>query len=72
MKKKAEAFEKLLVIMDRLRAECPWDQTQTFETLRKLTIEETYELAGKTRAAISGFIKYLKKYEALSISNCKL
>ena len=45
MKKKEEAFEELLSIMDRLRAECPWDKAQTFETLRKLTIEETYELA---------------------------
>lgn len=45
MKKKLEAFGELLTIMDRLRAECPWDKTQTFETLRKLTIEETYELA---------------------------
>jgi len=31
--------------MDELRAQCPWDQKQTFETLRPLTIEETYELA---------------------------
>ncbi len=45
MKKTLEAFGELLTIMDRLRAECPWDKEQTFETLRKLTIEETYELA---------------------------
>jgi len=45
MKKKLEAFGELLAIMDRLRAECPWDKTQTFESLRRLTIEETYELA---------------------------
>jgi XTP/dITP diphosphohydrolase len=45
MKNKEEAFKELLEIMDRLRAECPWDKSQTFETLRKLTIEETYELA---------------------------
>ncbi len=38
-------FTKLLDIMDELRAKCPWDQKQTNETLRKLTIEETYELA---------------------------
>jgi MazG family protein len=44
-KKSAEEFEKLLTIMDRLRATCPWDMKQTFESLRKLTIEETYELA---------------------------
>src|SRR5659263_641775 len=40
-----EEFKKLLDIMDELRAKCPWDQQQTNETLRKLTIEETYELA---------------------------
>jgi len=40
-----EEFEKLLNIMDKLRASCPWDRKQTFNTLRKLTIEETYELA---------------------------
>ncbi len=45
MKKTLEAFVKLLTIMNRLRAECPWDKEQTFESLRKLTIEETYELA---------------------------
>jgi MazG family protein len=44
-KKSAEEFEKLLAIMDRLRATCPWDMKQTFESLRKLTIEETCELA---------------------------
>lgn len=38
------AFERLLTIMDDLRAKCPWDMKQTFETLRHLTIEETYEL----------------------------
>ena len=44
-KKCSEEFEKLLTIMDKLRESCPWDMKQTFETLRKLTIEETYELA---------------------------
>lgn len=39
------AFERLLNIMDELRAGCPWDKKQTFETLRYLTIEETYELS---------------------------
>ena len=39
------AFERLLNIMDDLREKCPWDQKQTMESLRKLTIEETYELA---------------------------
>ncbi|MGV8994300.1 MAG: nucleoside triphosphate pyrophosphohydrolase [Flavobacterium sp.] len=38
------AFDRLLTIMDELRERCPWDQKQTFESLRHLTIEETYEL----------------------------
>ncbi|MBK6641487.1 MAG: nucleoside triphosphate pyrophosphohydrolase [Bacteroidia bacterium] len=38
------AFERLLNIMDDLRAKCPWDKVQTMETLRHLTIEEVYEL----------------------------
>ncbi|MGD0342183.1 MAG: nucleoside triphosphate pyrophosphohydrolase [Bacteroidales bacterium] len=40
-----EEFEKLLNIIDKLRITCPWDMKQTNESLRKLTIEETYELA---------------------------
>ncbi|MCP2025979.1 XTP/dITP diphosphohydrolase [Flavobacterium sp. HSC-32F16] len=39
-----KAFERLLIIMDELRAQCPWDKKQTLQTLRHLTIEETYEL----------------------------
>ena len=39
------SFNKLLDVMDELREKCPWDKKQTFETLRHLTIEETYELA---------------------------
>ena len=39
------AFQRLLTIMDELREQCPWDRKQTFGSLRKLTIEETYELA---------------------------
>lgn len=38
------AFDRLLTIMDELREQCPWDMKQTMETLRHLTIEETYEL----------------------------
>ena len=40
-----ENFERLVNIMDELREKCPWDKKQTIETLRQLTIEETYELA---------------------------
>ncbi len=42
---KLEAFGRLLTIMDELREQCPWDRKQTLESLRNLTIEETYELA---------------------------
>jgi XTP/dITP diphosphohydrolase len=42
---KLKAFERILTIMDELRAQCPWDKKQTVETLRHLTIEETYELS---------------------------
>ena len=42
--KEKEAFGRLLDIMDDLRAKCPWDMKQTMESLRHLTIEETYEL----------------------------
>ncbi len=45
MDKTLKAFERLLAIMDDLRSGCPWDREQTFESLRHLTIEETYELS---------------------------
>ena len=43
--KKLDAFARLLQIMDELREQCPWDRKQTMQSLRNLTIEETYELA---------------------------
>jgi XTP/dITP diphosphohydrolase len=45
MDKRLESFQRLLDIMDELRDKCPWDKKQTYESLRHLTIEETYELA---------------------------
>jgi XTP/dITP diphosphohydrolase len=45
MSARAEAFERLAVILDELREKCPWDKKQTMDSLRHLTIEETYELA---------------------------
>ncbi|MFO8066974.1 MAG: nucleoside triphosphate pyrophosphohydrolase [Bacteroidales bacterium] len=45
MNKTLEAFSRLIEIMDELRENCPWDKKQTFDSLRHLTIEETYELA---------------------------
>jgi len=46
MEEKLAAFERLLKIMEELREKCPWDRKQTLESLRHLTIEETYELVG--------------------------
>ena len=45
LEEKKDAFARLLKIMDELREQCPWDKKQTMESLRILTIEETYELA---------------------------
>ncbi len=44
-KSQLEAFDRILTIMDELREKCPWDQKQTLESLRHLTIEETFELS---------------------------
>jgi XTP/dITP diphosphohydrolase len=44
MDEKLVAFDRLLTIMDELREKCPWDKKQTMQSLRHLTIEETYEL----------------------------
>ena len=44
MKSAAKSFEELVQIMDDLREKCPWDRKQTIETLRQMTLEETYEL----------------------------
>jgi len=58
MEEKLKAFERLLNIMDELRAKCPWDKEQTNESLRTLTIEETYEL---TEAIYNKDIQGIKK-----------
>ncbi|MFN3403926.1 MAG: nucleoside triphosphate pyrophosphohydrolase [Cytophagaceae bacterium] len=55
---KLDAFARLLKIMDELREQCPWDKKQTIESLRYLTIEETYELSD---AIISGNMEEIKK-----------
>jgi XTP/dITP diphosphohydrolase len=57
MKKKAEAFIRLVEIMDRLREECPWDKKQTMDSLRYLTIEEMYELSDAILEKDMGEIK---------------
>jgi XTP/dITP diphosphohydrolase len=57
MQAKKDAFERLLNIMDELRAQCPWDKKQTLESLRHLTIEEVYELGD---AIIKGDMQELK------------
>lgn len=58
MDPRLKAFEKLLNIMDTLREKCPWDKKQTVESLRKLTIEETYELSD---AIIQGDMNSIKE-----------
>lgn len=55
---KLQAFDRLLTIMDELRENCPWDKKQTMETLRHLTIEETYELSD---AILEGDLLEIKK-----------
>ena len=57
-KAKLKAFDRLLTIMDALRENCPWDMKQTMESLRHLTIEETYEL---TDAIIENDMEEVKK-----------
>ncbi|MFT4733233.1 MAG: MazG family protein [Arcticibacterium sp.] len=52
------AFDRLLTVMDELREKCPWDKKQTMETLRHLTIEETYELSD---AILDGNLDEVKK-----------
>ncbi len=52
------AFDRLLTIMDDLREKCPWDRKQTMESLRHLTIEETYELSD---AILEGNLQEVKK-----------
>ncbi|WP_069659093.1 nucleoside triphosphate pyrophosphohydrolase [Arcticibacter eurypsychrophilus] len=54
----ASAFERLLTIMNTLREQCPWDKKQTIESLRHLTIEETYELSD---AILEGDHQEIKK-----------
>ena len=58
MDPRLSAFQRLLDIMDDLRAKCPWDRKQTLETLRPLTIEETYELGD---AILQGDLDGVKK-----------
>jgi XTP/dITP diphosphohydrolase len=53
-----QSFGRLLDIMDNLRAKCPWDQKQTMQSLRHLTIEETYELGD---AILDNVLQVVKK-----------
>ena len=55
---KLAAFDRLLTIMDELRENCPWDKKQTLESLRHLTIEETYELSD---SILEGNLNEIKK-----------
>jgi XTP/dITP diphosphohydrolase len=58
MDEKLVAFERLLTIMDELREKCPWDKKQTMQSLRHLTIEESYEL---TDAILENDLEEVKK-----------
>ena len=58
MQKKQEAFKRLLIIMDELREKCPWDKKQTIESIRHLTLEETYDLSD---AIMEGDMEKIKK-----------
>lgn len=53
-----DAFDRLLTIMEELRVKCPWDRKQTIESIRHLTIEETYELSD---AILSGDLSEVRK-----------
>ena len=55
---KLKAFDRLLTVMNDLRENCPWDKKQTMESLRHLTIEETYELSD---AILEGDLQEVKK-----------
>lgn len=55
---KLKAFDRLLTTMDELRENCPWDKKQTLESLRHLTVEETYELSD---AILEGNLQEIKK-----------
>ncbi len=55
---KLNAFDRLLTVMNELRENCPWDKKQTWESLRHLTIEETYELSD---AILDGDVPEVKK-----------
>ena len=55
---KLRAFDRLLTVMDELRENCPWDKKQTLESLRHLTIEETYELSD---SILEGNLQEVKK-----------
>ena len=58
MDKRLQAFERLLNIVDEVRTKCPWDSIQTIESIRHLTIEETYELS---EAILASDLKEVKK-----------
>ena len=62
-KQQLAAFNRLLDIMDDLREKCPWDKKQTLQSLRHLTIEETYELADAIDAGKTDGL--VEKYDSL-------
>ena len=75
-----QALERLLDIMDELREKCPWDRIQTFETLRHLTIEETYELGDailendleEIKKELGDLLLHIVFYSKISANTCTL
>ena len=65
LNQKMEAFSRLLKIMDELREQCPWDKKQTFQSLRMLTLEETYELSD---AILKNNLPEIKKWDSYTAS----
>ena len=60
MNKHKESFSRLVKIMNELREQCPWDQKQTLESLRYLTIEEVYEVITNINVWPRDFTKEMK------------
>ena len=74
IEQKKEAFEQLLEVIKTLRSQCPWDKKQTMQSLRPLTIEETFELADalienntdETRKELGDLIMHIVFYSQIA------
>ena len=66
-----KSLNRLLIIMDELREKCPWDKKQTFDSLKPLTIEETYELVEAISATCPLQIVCCKLHQCPALSRRK-